>query len=319
MKHVNKRVIGHTRKGRPVFAIAGGSGNDAPPQPPEGEPNPGDTITVNPDDAPPPSTEEPPATPASNRAVDPNAFNRGFAEQQRAGEQPTPGQTTNPATGRVFTEEEVEKIRQQEKDKLYGELNSTREELRRFREEREAEQRAREEAEQRAAEEAEKAGESDMDVRELIQKKEQEWNDRFREVQEKQQQSEALLEQERRFNALNEYKRQQLEAHADDIMPHLRGYVTGNSEEEIQASIQKQIETTNAILQDVQAAQQQQRQQVPTTRVTAPGDAGPLEQQTSSTRTFSAAEIAAMTPAEYAKYRDQLVGAAGRAGPYGNR
>lgn len=319
MKHVNKRVIGHTRKGRPVFAIAGGSANDVPPTtPPEGDPA-GDTITVEAGDRPPAPTEEPPATPASNRAVDPNAFNRGFDEQQRAGEQPTPGQTHNPATGRVFTEEEVEKIRQQEKDKLYGELNSTREELRKFREEREAEQRAREEEEARLAEEREKAGESDMDVRELIQKKEQEWNERFREVQEKQQQSEALLEQERRFNALNEYKRQMIETHADDIMPHLRDYVTGNSEEEIQASIQKQIETTNAILQDVQAAQQQQRQQVPTTRVTAPGDAGPLEQQTSSTRTFSAAEIAAMSPAEYAKYRDQLVGAAGRAGPYGNR
>lgn len=322
MKHVAKKtVIGHTRKGRPIFQIAGGSGDFVPPA---GDPNEpaapgGDTITVADDDRPPTGTEEPPATPAPNRAVDPNAFNRGFEEQQRAGEQPTPGQTTNPATGRVFTEAEVEKIRQQEKDKLYGELNSTREELRKFREEREAEQRAREEEEARRIAEAEKAGEEDMDVRALIEKKEREWDQRFNEVQESARQAEALLEQERKYNALQEYKRQQIQAHEEDIMPHLVPYVTGNSEEEIQASIQQQIETTNAILNDIQQAQQHQRQQVPTTRVTNPGEGGPLEQQTQSTRTYSAAEIAAMSPAEFAAKREQLLGAAGRMGPYGNR
>lgn len=317
MKHL-KTVIGHTRKGRPVFAIAGGSGDHVPPA--EGEqPSPGDTITVQDGDRPKPPSEEGPATPASNRVVDPDAFNRGFEEQQRAGEQPTPGQTQNPATGRTFTEEEVERIRQQEKDKLYNELKSARDEIRSFREEREREQKQREEEEARAAEAAKEAEESDLDVRELIRRKEQEWSERFEEVQSEAQKQAALLDQERRFNALAEFKRNQLEAHEDDIMPHLRGYVDGNSEEEIQASIQKQIETTNAILQDVQQAQAAQRQQVPTTRVTAPGDAGPIEQQTQSTKTFSAQDISEMTPAEYAKYRDSLLGAAARQGPYGSR
>ena len=307
-----KHVIGYTRKSRPVYAISGGSSNEPPP---------GSSVTVNeggePLQAGEHRGEEPPAKPAPTSAVDPEAFARGFREQQEAGQQPTPGVTPNPSTGRTFTADEVEKIRQQEKDKLYGQIDELKGELRSYREEREAEQRAREEEEARRAEEAEEKAEADMDVRELIRKKEEEWTTQMREIQEQAERDRALLDQERKFSALQEYKRQQLETHADDIMPHLRPYVQGNSEEEIQASIQQQIETTNAIMADVQAAQQNQQAAVPTTRVTAPGDGGPLEQATSGTRTFSAEEIAAMSPAQFAKHRDQLLRAAGQAGPYG--
>ena len=310
MRHVNRKVIGHTRKGTPVYAISGGSG----------EGTPGSTISVEdggqPFQAGENRGEEPPATPAPTTQVDPEAFNKGFREQQEAGQQPTPGVTQNPATGRTFTAEEVEKIRQQEKDKLYGQIDELKGELKSYREEREAEKRAREEEETRLAQEAEAKAESEMDVRELIRKKEEEWTKQMREIQEQAERDRALLDQERKFSALQEYKRQQLEAHADDIMPHLRGYVTGSTEEEIQASIQQQIQTTQAIMADVAAAQQQAQQQVPTTRVTAPGDSGPLEQTQSGTRTFSAEDIAAMTPAEFAKHRDQLMSAAAKAGPY---
>ncbi|MCA1781848.1 MAG: hypothetical protein ABR616_10910 [Dermatophilaceae bacterium] len=262
------------------------------------------------------SGEERPAQPAPNHQVDPAAFNKGFKEQQQAGQQPTPGQTQNPATGRTFTEQEVEAIRQQEKDKLYGRVEEVQNELKAMREEREAEQRIRAEEEAHAVKAAEEKAEADMDVRELIRKKEEEWTSQMNEMRSEAQKAQALLDQERRFSALQEYKRGKLETHADDIMPHLHSYVQGNSEEEIDASIQQQIETTNAILTDIQAAQQQQAASVPTTRVTAPGDAGPMEQATSSSRTFTDQDIANMTPGEYAKHRDQLLRAAGNVGPY---
>lgn len=315
MNHI-KKIIGRTRAGKPVYAIAGGSGEP----PPQQQQQAGNSITVdddgNPVDAGEHRGEEPPAKPASQHQVDPNAFNQGFEEQQRAGEQPTPGVTQNPETGRTFTAEEVEKIRQQEKDKLYGQIDELKGELKTFREEREAEQRAREEEEARRTREAEEAAEADMDVRELIRKKEEEWTQQMQEIQEKAERDRALLEQERRFSALKEYKEQQIATHEDAIMPHLRQYVQGNSEEEIDASIQQQIETTNAIMADIQQAQQQQAAAVPGTRVTAPGDGGPIEQTTSGTRNFTAEEIAAMSPTEFAKHREPLLRAAGQAGPY---
>lgn len=318
-----RQILGYARSGKPIFAIMGGSGDGPAPDPQQQpQPNQGDTITVQEGDQPRPSTEQPPATPAPTSAVDPGAFSRGTAEHQPQqhqtppGQQPVAGQTTNPETGRTFTVEEVEAFRRQERDKLYPEIQSLKDELRAEREAREEEQRKRAEEEARAAEAAREAEEGELDVRELIRRKEKEWEERFTEVQAEAEKSQAMLEQERQFNALQEYKRQKLEAHEDDIMPHLRGYVSGSSEEEIDASIQQQIETTAAILADVQQAQQAQRQQVPTTRVTAPGDGGPIEQTQTGQRTFSAEDIRNMTPAEYAKYRDQLLGAAARQGPY---
>lgn len=306
-------IVGYTHSGMPVFSISGGSSNEPPP---------GSSVTVTEGGDPAPQAgeqrgEEPPAQPAPTSQVDPDAFNRGFREQQAAGQQPTPGVTQNPATGKTFTAEEVEKIRQQEKDKLYGQIEELKGELKSYREEREAEQRAREEEEKRLAEEAKAKSEEEMEVRELIRKKEEEWTQQMRQIQEEAERDRALLDQERRYNALQEYKVKQLETHGEEIMPHLRGYVTGNTEEEIDASIQQQIQTTNAILADVQAAQQQQQAAVPTTRVTAPGDGGPMEQVAGTTRTFSAEEIAAMSPAEFAKHRDSLIRAAGQQGPYG--
>jgi len=300
------KIIGRTRKGRPVYQIAGGSdsGVTVSDAPPSGD-QPGEH-----------RGEEPPATPAPTSQVDPGSFNRGFQEQQEAGNVPTPGQTQNPATGRVFTEAEVEAIRREEKDKVYGRLDEVQTELRTLREAREAEQRERDEEEARRVEAQRNEEEENLDVRELLRRKEEEWTQRFTSIEEENRKKDAMLEQERKFNALQEYKRNQLAVNEDNIMPQLRQYVQGSTEEEIDASIQQQISVTNEILGEMQAAQQQANQQVQTTRVTAPGDSGPLEQATANTRNYSAEEIAAMGPAEYAKHRASLLPAAHRQGPY---
>ena len=316
MKHLTMPILGYTSKGTPIFHLRGA--DDPTPQQ-----QPGSTITIDGSQAPQQQAgehrgEEPPAHPASTASVDPDAaFARGFREQQAAGQQPTPGATQNPATGRTFTEAEVEAIRQQEKDKLYGRIDELGTEIRTMREEREAEKRARDEEEARKIEEARKASEGEMDVRELIGQKEQEWNERFNKIQEEARLAQAALDQERRLGALKEFRDGLIAQHADDIMPHLVPYVGGNTEEEIKASVQQQIETTGKIMADLAAAQQAQQAAVPTTRVTAPGDAGPLEQTTTGQRQYSAEEIAAMNPTEWAKHRDQFLRAAARQGPYG--
>ena len=308
----------HAKHG--VWPIAGGSSNEGPP----GEGQDGNTITVPEGQQPPPqapSGETPPAHPSPTYQVDPQAFNRGTQDAPGAPSE-TPRAdaaegTTNPQTGRVFTEAEVEAIRKEEKDKLYGRIDEVTNELKTMREEREAEQRAKAEEEARREEEARTAEEGDLDVKELLQRKEQEWNNRFQQLEEQRENDRALLEKERQFNALQEYQRNILEQHADDIMPELRDTVGGNSEEEIQASAQRAIEKTNTIMQNIQAAQQAQHQAVPTARVTQPGGSGPLENSEQGTRTYSKTDLQNMSMAEYAAQRDALLNAASRQGPYG--
>ena len=323
MSHV-KKIIGRTRKGRPVYAIAGGSGE---PPPAQG----GDTVTI-------PNSNEgqqqqqtqqtgehagetPPATPASTYSVDPGAFNRGA--QEAPGQAPAPQQTQQPSSnGRTFTEDDIARARQEEKEKLYGRIDEMSTELKALREAREAEQKEREAEEERKRNEAKKAEEEGLDTRELLERrlseKEQEWSERFNAVQTQAEQAQALLEKERQFNMLQERKAELLSEHEDDIMPHLRDLVGGDSEEEILASIDRAKQKTEAIMNDVTAATQQQRQAVPTTRATLPGGpGGPVDSTEQSQRTLTAQDIRGMSMADYAQVRDQLRQAAAQQGPYG--
>ena len=73
------------------------------------------------------------------------------------------------------------------------------------------------------------------------------------------------------------------------------------------ASVQGLIERSNSILESAQSALQQQRREMPGTRVTVPG-VGPLETN-SEPRQFTAADIASMPMNEYAKVRTQILSA----------
>lgn len=297
-----------------IWPIAGGSGQEAPPsQEGEQQGQQQDGITVTEDSRAPDTSHgmQPPAQPAPTHSVDPGRFNQGAGEQggQPPAAQPAPGET-NPQTGRTFTEAEVEAIRQQEKDKLYGRINEMDETIKEMRDrlareqEEEAAREQEEERKRRAQEEEE------LDVRELLQRKEQEWNEKFEQIEQERKAQESLLEKERQYNALQEYKRNKVAQHEDDIMPQLRDLIAGNSEEEIDASINAAIEKTNSIIGDVAATQQQQRQAVPTARVTMPGDGGPIEQTENAQRVYSPEDINNMSMAEYAKHRDKLLGGA---------
>lgn len=255
--------------------------------------------------------EQPPQTPAPTRAVDPESFNQGA--QEVPGTQASP---QAPTEQRVFTADEVENFRRQERDKLYGKIDSMETELRTMRESRESEQRERSEAEKRIIEESTKAAEGDLDVRELLVRKEEEWTERFNRIEQEREADRALLEKEREFAALQEFKRSQLDTHADDIMPQLRDLVEGNSESEILSAIETAKSKTADILANVAAAQQSQRQQVPTARVTQPSSGGPMEATEQMTRTYSSDDIAAMSMKEYSAKRNEFLRAAGNRGPY---
>jgi hypothetical protein len=218
-------------------------------------------------------------------------------------------------TGKTFTAEDIERARREEKDKLYGEIGGLKEELKAIKTERQKaneafEAAAKAEADKAAAAEAaaKKKAEEEMGLKELLDQKQQEWENRFASIESERAMERELLAKERRFTELSQYRMARIEAEADSIMPELRDFVAvGPDEATIDASIANVQQRTAAILQQLTAAQQAARMGQRGTTVTAP-PVGALE---------SAQEFQNLTPddlknmdfATYAKNRDRLLGA----------
>lgn len=223
---------------------------------------------------------------------------------------PTESGTPAP-TQKFYTEDDLAKVRSQEKEKLYPEIERLKDEVSSLKKEREekAARKAAEAAEKeakKAAKEKEDA-EAEMDVRELFKAKENEWQEQLERERQERERAFALLEQERKFAELQAYRQQAIEANREAIIPQLLDYVQGNTADEINASIQGLVDRSNSILESAQSALQQQRKEMPGTRATLPG-VGPLETN-SEPRQFTAADIASMPMNEYAKVRTQILSA----------
>lgn len=226
-------------------------------------------------------------------------------------------------TKKVFTEDEVTAIRRQEKDKLYKKLEeessrvkALEEQLSVIAQEREA---ARKEADERARQEQELIRQreaEELSAKELLSKREDEFNVRLRQIEEeftsrlseveKQRQAqEALLEKERQIQTVESYRQRRLHEEQETIIPELRDLISGNSEEEIEASISVLRDRSYAIIQSIQQATQQSR--LRGAPVTAP-PTGPLENQMEY-QTMSAEDIRNMPMDQYVKMRERLMAA----------
>lgn len=253
-----------------------------------------------------------------------------------------PSLSQEAVNGRVFSEEDVARIRQEEKDKLYSTLEASRNELAELRNQvgsltaaeqrREAqlvEEQERLEAEARAREAEE------LDAKSLLAKREQEWNNRLNEIEtswssklQEQEQArlaaEAVAQREREYAELGDYTRSQVEANKDKIAPQLLPWITGNSKEEVDAAVARAISTTDSIAAEMQGLVPDPTQQqivpgvqtpappaVPGTRVTT----GPVSDPGAQFQQLTAEDIASMPMDQYAKLRQQ----AGIGGQSNNR
>ena len=217
----------------------------------------------------------------------------------------TTGTLTSPPP-QTFTAEAIEAAREQEKSKLYPQIERMKgelETLQREKAERDAEQ-AQRDAE--AAEEARRIAEQEMTARELIEAQRAEFSEQLAAERAEREHALALLDMERQYQELQAWKVQRVEAERENIMPELLDLVTGNSPEEIEASIQSLRDRTSRILDSAQQAMSSARRDMVGSRITAPA-AGPLDTQTGQ-RQFSPEEIRNMPLSEYQKYRDTLLG-----------
>lgn len=212
-------------------------------------------------------------------------------------------------SSKFYTEDDLAKVRSQEKDKLYPQIDKLKEEVEALKKEKQEEAtRKAVEASERLAAEADKKKreeESDLDVRELLSKKEQEWSEQLERERQERERAFALLEREKDFANLQSYKQNRIEQEREAIMPELLDLIGGNTTEEVDASLESLKERSARILESAQSAMQNARKEMTGTRATLP-PAGPLETN-SEQRNFTAQDIASMSMNEYAKYRDKLM------------
>jgi uncharacterized protein with NAD-binding domain and iron-sulfur cluster len=180
---------------------------------------------------------------------------------------------------------------------------------------------ARKEAEERATKEAEILRQRELDelsAKELLLKKEdefnqrintveQEWQGRLAEIESQRQAQEALLEKERQMQELVHYRNQRLQQEQEAIIPELIDLVSGNSPEEIENSISILRERSSAIIESIQQATQQSQGRLRGAPVTAP-PVGPMETQTEYQQ-LSADDIRNMSMEKYAQMRERLLNA----------
>lgn len=219
----------------------------------------------------------------------------------------------------VFTPEDLARARAQEKDKLYPQIDKLKDELNQLKQreaEREAEEAKRkEERRKRDAELAKKKKEeeeAELEVRQLLQKKEEEWQAQLEAERLEREKAFALLDQERRFQSLQNYRQTRLEQERENIIPELIDLIQGNDENEIEQSISALKEKSAKIFDSVATASQQTRKDMVGARVTVPAS-GPLDND-SEQRSYSPNDISNMSMADYAKNRAKLLGTGNNSG-----
>ena len=218
---------------------------------------------------------------------------------------PTVKTTKTTDSSKFYTDDDLAKVRSQEKDKLYPQIEKLKSELEEIKQMREAELAAKQaEKEAQDAEERTRL-EADLDVRELLKKKETEWSEQLERERQERERAFALLEREKTFAEIQNFRQQRLEEEREAIIPELLDLVTGNTQDEINASIEGLKDRSTRILESAQQAMQSARKEMTGSRVTAP-PTGPLDIN-SEQRNFTADEISAMPMNEYAKYRQRLL------------
>lgn len=209
-------------------------------------------------------------------------------------------------TDKVYTETDLKRVREQEKSKLYPQIDSLKEELSLLKKEREERLAEAERQKAEAEAEAKRKAESEMDVRQLLEAKEKEWAEKLEAERLERERTFALLERERQYAELTEYRNRRLEEERDNIIPELIDLISGNTPDEVEQSITGLRERSSRILESAQSAMQTARKEMTGSRVTAP-PTGPMDTNLEQNQ-LTAEQISAMSVTEYAKHRSKLLG-----------
>lgn len=228
-----------------------------------------------------------------------------------------PGNNPATVTGPVFTADDIAKARREEKDKLYPELQTMKDQLAQLQKERDEKLAQEREAREAAEAALESKRQEELTLAERLEEQKREFETRFQSLQQEREQERQVLEMERRFQSLQAFKARRLQEEAEFIVPELVDLAAGNSEEEIEASIAGLKERSSRIIEQMQAAAQQARAGMRGAPITAP-PAGPIENYSGQDQAWEAAQNGSLTFDDYVKNRDKLLSGVSRsAGIYG--
>lgn len=212
--------------------------------------------------------------------------------------------------GRQWSEDEVnaerERIRKEERDKLHSRLTEAERKSKEFAElemaRRDAEQQA--ETDRQAAEQARQMAEADAAGK--ISLLQQQYDQRFAQIEQERALERATYEREQEYQNLERYKVEALRANAESILPQFQdpAFLYGNSETEVNVSLQRLVERSAATLAEISGVQQGALQGAPGVSPRAPGmspdDFVPTNQR------FTAEQLAAMPMSQYQQIRHLL-------------
>lgn len=231
-----------------------------------------------------------------------------------AAEPPAPAPTNAPRRARRTenpTWEDVEAARKEERDKLFERLNKTEataKELKEAADKAAKEAAAKAKAEAKAQADLEK---KEMDAIQRIELMEREFQAKLEEERKAREMAEALFQKEQELSRLNAYMNSRVAELGDEIMPELREFIGGNSQEEIDASIDRAVTKTQQIMGQFQQAVGQYRSGQPTVRA---GGQPPVEGVGSPAgqRQYTLDDLQNMSMEDYQAHKQELWAAARR-------
>jgi hypothetical protein len=217
---------------------------------------------------------------------------------------PVPGDAT---FTKVDVEAAIEKGRKEAHDRLYGQLDAEKAAAKAAQEELatlKAADEARKAEDKRRSDEAAaavKAGkEKDLDAKTLLEVRTQEWeaqrardkadvDARLAKLQRESEEKDLLLQHERAVSEMRQYIQTRVTQEADNIIPDLVDFITGDTKEAVEVSIANVKARSASILEGVRSVQTAQRAATPGASVTA-GNIG-FEDANGSTETLTAEQI----------------------------
>lgn len=217
----------------------------------------------------------------------------------------------NPA--QVFTAEQIAKAREDEKNKLYPQLEELKKTVADLTQARDRTL----EAERKKATDAEKAAEelrkADLDTRTLLEEQEARFQAELARRDAEAAERDRIFNLERQFQELQTFRTNAIAAAQNDIVPELLDLVTGSTPDEINASIAGLKDRSARIVEQMQAATQAARAGMRGAPVTAPS-AGPMDIYSANDPVMEAAANGSLTFEDYVKNRDKLLSSAARTG-----
>lgn len=225
--------------------------------------------------------------------------------------EPVPVVVEPTSGGKTFTADDIERIRKEEKDKLYSQLEEQKKSLGALQAAESKRQSDEEKAQKAAAAAQQKAEEAELSAKELIDRRNSEWEQRFAEMQKQQDVERTMWEKEKSFAALREYTqgRVQQAVASNQIAPELADFVSGNTQQEIDSSIEFVASKSNEIAANVQSATEQARAGLRGVSPTGYATTGPMDIQPGQEQ-FSVEDLKNMNMQEWGKNRTKLLAAA---------